>query len=146
MTQDIFIKFDGIEGDSQDCTHKGEIEVRNWDWSVSQTSNMHSGSGGGAGKCTVKDLDFVHYTDKSSPNLLQYFPIGKYITKVVLTVRKAGGSPLEYLHITLQEMIITSEYNARTTRGGKPGVLQSQNGLCVAECRGKYHWCGFHGI
>lgn len=110
MAQDIFIKFDGIEGESQDSTHKGEIEVLNWNWSVGQTSNMHSGSGGGAGKCTVEDVHFEHYIDKSSPNLLQYCLTGKHIPEAVLTVRKAGGSPLEYLRLTLQEIIITAVY------------------------------------
>lgn len=107
MTQDIFIKFDGIKGESQDSTHKGEIEILDWNWSVSQTSNMHSGSGGGAGKCTVENLNFEHYIDRSTPNLLQYCLTGKHIPEAVLTVRKAGGSPLEYLRITLQEIIVT---------------------------------------
>lgn len=108
MAQDIFIKFDGIEGESQDFTHKGEIAILSWDWSVSQRSTMHSGSGGGAGKATVHDLHFEHYIDKASPNLLQYCLTGKPVSKAVLTIRKAGGSPLEYLRITLHELIITA--------------------------------------
>ncbi|WP_147197904.1 type VI secretion system tube protein Hcp [Pantoea sp. CCBC3-3-1] len=107
MTQDIFIKFKGIAGESQDPVHKDEIEVLNWNWSLSQTSNMHSGSGGGSGKCTVKDLCFEHYIDKASPNLLQYCLVGKPISEAILTMRKAGGAPLEYIRITLQEIIIT---------------------------------------
>jgi type VI secretion system secreted protein Hcp len=107
MAQDIFIRFNGIEGESQDFKHKGEIEVLRWGWAVNQTSNMHSGSGGGAGKSTVHDLHFEHYIDKSSPNLLQYCLTGKHIPEAVLTVCKAGGSPLDYLQITLQELIIT---------------------------------------
>lgn len=107
MTQEIFIEFNGMEGESQVTTSKREIEILNWDWSVSQTSNMHSGSGGGAGKCTVDDLHFEHYVDKSSTNLLQYCLTGKHIPEAVLTVRKAGSSPLEYLRITLRDIIIT---------------------------------------
>lgn len=107
MAQDIFIKFNGIEGESQHPTHKGRIEVLNWNWSVSQTSNMHSGRGGGAGKCTVDDLHFEHYVDRSSPGLLQYCLTGKHIPEAILTVRKAGGSPLEYLRITLQKILVT---------------------------------------
>lgn len=107
MDQDIFIKFNGIEGESQDFSHKGEIEVIRWKWAVSQPANMHSGSGGGAGKSTVGDLHFDHRLDKASPNLLQYCLSGKHIPEVVLTVRKAGGSPLEYLRVTLEEVIIT---------------------------------------
>lgn len=107
MAQDVFIKFHGIDGESQDFQHKGEIEVLRWIWAVRQPANMHSGSGGGAGKASVSDLYFHHRLDKASPNLLQYCLSGKHIPEVVLTVRKAGGSPLEYLRITLQEVIIS---------------------------------------
>lgn len=41
MAHDTFIKFNGIEGESQDHLHKGEIDVIRWEWSVSQTANMH---------------------------------------------------------------------------------------------------------
>ncbi|MTD26644.1 Hcp family type VI secretion system effector [Erwinia sorbitola] len=108
MAQDIFIKISGIEGESQDFAHKGEIDVRRWYWAVSQTSNMHSGSGGGAGKSTVHDLFFDHYIDKTTPTLLQYCLNGKHIPEVILTVRKAGGTPLEYLKIIMQEVIISA--------------------------------------
>ena len=29
---DFFLKVDGIEGESQDSKHKGEIEVVSWSW------------------------------------------------------------------------------------------------------------------
>jgi hypothetical protein len=60
MAQDIFLKINGIDGESQDSAHKNEIEVTNWGWRISQASNMHAGSGGGAGKATVDDLAFEH--------------------------------------------------------------------------------------
>jgi type VI secretion system secreted protein Hcp len=31
---DIFIKIDGISGESQDATHPDEIEVLHWGWAV----------------------------------------------------------------------------------------------------------------
>ena len=70
MAQDIFIRLDGIDGESRDASHPNEIDVLTWDWSVSQQSNMHSGSGGGAGKCTVGDLAFEHYVDGATSNLV----------------------------------------------------------------------------
>ncbi len=50
MAQDIFIKINGIVGESQDAQHLNEIDVIGWRWKVSQQSTMLSGSGGGAGK------------------------------------------------------------------------------------------------
>lgn len=108
MAQDIFIKIVGIEGESGDDSHKNEIEVDSWSWEVAQASNMHSGSGGGSGKATVGDLEFVHAVDKATPNLLKYCLTGKHINEAVLVVRKAGGAPLEYLKITMNDIVVTS--------------------------------------
>lgn len=107
MSQDMFIKIDGIDGESPDAVHKNEIQVLKWKWDVTQHSNMHSGSGGGSGKASVNDFCFEHYTDKASPNLLNYCLTGKHIKNIQFVVRKAGGNPLEYLTIKFTDVIIT---------------------------------------
>ncbi|MBU9475975.1 Hcp family type VI secretion system effector [Burkholderia multivorans] len=107
MAQDIFLKIDGINGESLDDKHKDEIEILNWDWEILQESSMHSGSGGGAGKATVKDLTFEHNIDRASPNLMKYALTGKHIDQAVLVMRKAGGNPLEYLKLTMSDVIVT---------------------------------------
>ena len=107
MAQDIFLKIEGITGESLDDSHKDEIEILNWEWEIQQESSMHAGSGGGAGKATVKDLTFEHNIDRSSPNLMKYALTGKHISEAVLVMRKAGGNPLEYLKITMGDVIVT---------------------------------------
>jgi type VI secretion system secreted protein Hcp len=107
MAQDIFLKIDGINGESLDDKHKDEIEVLNWDWEIIQESSMHAGSGGGAGKATVADLTFEHGIDRASPNLMKYALTGKHIDQAVLVMRKAGGNPLEYLKLIMSDVIVT---------------------------------------
>lgn len=107
MAQDIFLKINGIDGESQDTSHKNEIEVLKWNWNIHQESTMHAGSGGGAGKATVEDLTFDHLVDRASPNLMKYCLTGKHINEAVLVVRKAGGNPLEYLKLTMSDVIVT---------------------------------------
>ncbi|MFJ5300594.1 type VI secretion system tube protein Hcp [Pseudomonas sp. SLFW] len=108
MAVDIFIKIGDIKGESQDKAHKDEIDVLNWSWGMTQSGNMHTGGGGGAGKVSVRDLSFTKYIDKATPNLMMVCSSGKHIDKVTLTVRKAGGeSQVEYLVITLEEVIVT---------------------------------------
>lgn len=114
MSQDIFLKLTGITGESQDASHRDEIEVLDWEWEITQQSTMHAGSGGGAGKATVSDLTFDHYVDRASPNLLKYCLTGKHIDTATLVVRKAGGSPLEYLTITMGDVIVTKVAPALT--------------------------------
>lgn len=55
MAQDIFIKFNGIKGESQNFTHQGESGVLNQDWAVGQTSGMYLGSDD-----TGKDKHVIH--------------------------------------------------------------------------------------
>lgn len=107
MAQDIFLKINGIAGEARDAIHAGEIEVLRWRWVVSQPSNMPIGCGGGIGKCSVEDLEFDHNIDKASPNLLQHCLSGRPLPEAVLTMRKAGGVALDYLCLTLQQVIIT---------------------------------------
>lgn len=121
MAQDIFLKLTGISGEAQDAAHKDEIEVLSWAWEITQNSSMHAGSGGGAGKATVSDLTFDHYLDRASPNLLKYCLTGKHIGTATLVVRKAGGTPLEYLKLTMDDVVVTKvqpelNYNMRRPR------------------------------
>ena len=107
MTQDIFLQLSGIAGESQDANHRDNIDVFSWEWQVYQAAALHGGNGGGAGKSSVNDLIIEHYTDRASPNLLKYCLTGKPIASATLVIRKAGGNPLEYLKITMHEVMIT---------------------------------------
>jgi len=108
MAVDMFLKLDGIKGESADDKHKGEIDVLAWSWGMSQSGTTHAGTGGGAGKVSVQDVSVTKYIDKSSPPLMLACCQGAHIKSALLTVRKAGTKPLEYLKITLEDAIITS--------------------------------------
>ncbi len=107
MAQDIFLKLAGIEGEAMDSRHPNEIDVLSWSWDVTQPSSMHAGAGGGAGKCMVNDLVIEHYVDRATPNLVQHCLTGKHVGEAVLVARKAGGTPLEYLKITMEDVLVS---------------------------------------
>jgi type VI secretion system secreted protein Hcp len=107
MAHDIFIKINGIDGESQDKSHPNEIDVIGWRWQISQRSDMHSGSGGGAGKATVSDVEFTHMFDRASPNLAKYCFTGQHIAEAKLVMRKSGGVPHEYARLTLYDVIVS---------------------------------------
>jgi type VI secretion system secreted protein Hcp len=108
MSNDIFLKIEGVEGESMDSTHKNEIEVTSFNWGMSQSASMHVGSGGGAGKVSVNDLSIVHRIDKASPTLMQMCMTGKHIPSAVLTLRKAGENPLDFYIITMTDVMVTA--------------------------------------
>ncbi|WP_175836456.1 Hcp family type VI secretion system effector [Burkholderia anthina] len=107
MAQDIFLKLTGIRGESRDASHPDEIEVLAWDWSADQPSTTRSGARSTGGKCTANDLTIEHYVDRASPILMLHCLKGNHIENAVLVARKAGGTPLEYLKITLDDVLIT---------------------------------------
>lgn len=109
MAVDMFLKLDDVKGEAQDNSHKEEIDVLAWSWGMTQSGTMHTGSGGGGGKVSVQDLSLTKWVDKSSPTLMAYCSQGTQFKTGTLTVRKAGGKePLEYLIITMKDVIVTS--------------------------------------
>jgi type VI secretion system secreted protein Hcp len=116
MAVDMYFKIGDIKGEAADSKHKGEIDVLAWSWGMSNHGTTHTGGGGGAGKVNVQDLSFTKYIDSSSNALLQACCIGKHYPDAYLTVRKAGGTPVEYVVIKFEEVLVTS-----VTTGGSGG-------------------------
>lgn len=108
MAVDMFIKIGDIVGEANDKTHKDSIDVLAWSWGMSQSGTTHLGGGGGAGKVNVQDLSFTKYIDSSSNALILACCNGKHYPEATLTVRKAGGTPVEYVVIKLEEVMVTS--------------------------------------
>jgi len=105
---DMFLKIDGVEGESTDKQHAGEIDVLAWSWGMSNSGSMHTATGGGAGKVSVQDFSFTKYIDKSSPMLFLKVCNGDFFADATLVVRKAGPSPLEYFTLKFTEVIVSS--------------------------------------
>jgi len=103
---DYFLKIDGVEGESIDDKHKGEIEIQSWSWGASNSGSM--ASGGGTGKASFSDFHFTKTVDKSSPKLMQAVATGEHLKTMDLTVRKAGGTQMEYYVIHLEDILVSS--------------------------------------
>ena len=108
MAVDMFIKIGSLEGEAKDKAHGKEIDVLAWSWGASNSGSAHVGGGAGAGKVNVQDLSFTKYIDKSSPDLMLACCNGKHFPEAKLIVRKAGENPLEYITITLTDVLVTS--------------------------------------
>ena len=108
MAVDMFLKIEPLKGESQDDTHKDEIDILAWSWGMSQSGTTHMGGGSGAGKVNVQDISFTKYIDNSSTDLMKFCTNGDHITEATLTVRKAGGEALEYIILTMKDIIVSS--------------------------------------
>jgi type VI secretion system secreted protein Hcp len=105
---DYFLKIDGIDGESSDDKHKGEIELESWSWGLTQSGSYSAGGGGGAGKVSMQDFHFVMRHNKASPRLMKAGATGEHIKEAQLTCRKAGGEQQEYMTIKFTDLLISS--------------------------------------
>src|SRR5687768_7967578 len=110
---DYFLQIDGIEGESTDATHAGEIDVLSWSWGMSNSGSSAPGGGGGAGKVNFHDLSITKTIDKATPKLMEACATGRHIKEIVLTAArtldgKSGGKSQDYFVITMSDVIVTS--------------------------------------
>src|SRR4051812_21918424 len=105
---DAFLKIEGIEGESADAKHKGEIQLESFSWSENQTGTASSGGGMGAGKVSMQDIHFTKKVDKASPKLMLACADGEHIKKATLTCRKAGKDQQEFLKYILSDVLVSS--------------------------------------
>jgi type VI secretion system secreted protein Hcp len=109
---DYLLELDGIKGESLDKKHPGAIDVESFSWGAAQTGSSGSGGGGGAGKVHFQDLSFHKHVDAATPLLFRRCATGEHIKKATLTVRKAGGTQVEYLKITLTDVLVSSVHDS----------------------------------
>ncbi|WP_244849616.1 type VI secretion system tube protein Hcp [Caballeronia sp. SL2Y3] len=112
----IYIKIDGITGESTVFGHEGEIEVVSWDWELFRNSRDQSPHK----RTSVGHLSFVHEVSLASSGLLNYLVLNKVANKAVLRANKptaqpqAAGivgkllPPQPFLSLTLQNVMVMS--------------------------------------
>ena len=105
---DYFIKFDGIKGESADVKHKDEIDVESWTWGETNTGGTAPGGGGGAGKVSMQDFQFVMRLNRASPALMKACATGQHIKTATLSARKARKGQQEYLTFKFRDVLISS--------------------------------------
>lgn len=98
MAVDFFLKLTDIQGESTDEKHKDEIVIESFSWGLLNPADD---------RVSVQDFLFTSLVDKSSPILMLSCATGKHIDEAVLTGRKAGEKPLEYLIIKLKDVLVT---------------------------------------
>ena len=113
---DYFLKVEGVDGESTDDKHKGEIQVESWSVGGTNGGSFDSGGGSGTGKVVLQDFHIVKKTDKASAKLLAACCTGQHLTKATLVCRKAGGDQQEFLTIILSPVLVSS-FNTSGSNG-----------------------------
>ncbi len=131
---DMFLKIVGIQGESADVTHKGEMDVLAWSWGTSN-GTARTGKGVIPAAC-VQDLSLTKYIDSASPQLIMNGVTGVVVPEAVLTMRKAGSTPFEFLILKMSNVSVSSYSTGGS--GGEDRLVENVQ-LHFETMRGEYH-------
>ncbi len=133
---DYFLKIEGVDGESTDDKHKGEIELESWSLGAANAGSFSSGGGGGTGKVAMADFNIVKKTDKASAKLFTACCTGEHLKKATLVCRKAGGDQQEFLTVEFTSVII-SAFNTSGSAGSDV-IPMEQVSMDFAKIEYKY--------
>jgi type VI secretion system secreted protein Hcp len=103
---DLFLKLDGINGESVAAGHLKEIDVQSFSWGFLRKAGGF-GPGAGASKASIEDFSVTKRVDASSPELVKALLEGRTIKNATFVVQKPGAKSAEYLKITLENVQVT---------------------------------------
>jgi len=104
---DIFVKIDGIKGESRIDRFEEMIQAVSWNWGLDQSASLALASRTGA-KVTVHKLTFTHRLDMATPRLMQFCATGRHLKEAFLYLRRPGKSAAPYVVIKLTDVVVSN--------------------------------------
>jgi type VI secretion system secreted protein Hcp len=115
---DMFLKVPNAPGESTDATHTGDIEVLSFNWGANNPTNAVAPTGGGGSSYGIfQSLTLVKKVDKSTPKLMLMVMNGSRQATVTFYVRSRSASPVEFLKLTLTNVIVSAVQPAGQAAG-----------------------------
>jgi type VI secretion system secreted protein Hcp len=121
---DIFLKLDGVPGDSTDDHHKGEIDVE----AVAYNDRL-------SGKRHVATIRIDKVTDSSSPKLLAASASGRHFKSATVTFRLSGADAASAFETYKLSNVVVSSFEQGGANPDKKalGSLEEEVGLTAAR-------------
>lgn len=131
MAIGVYLKIDGIKGESRDAGHLDWMECLTVDLGVHQPrSAATSSSGLTVGRCHHDKIVIGRLSDLATPILLQACAMGKTLPEAKLEFMRADGQdrPVKYFEIELENVLI-SEISPEVSEGQPKDYGQLQDSL-----------------
>ncbi len=153
---DIFLRLDGIVGESTVKGHEAESAVLSYEQAV-DVAVIHSGGGGGAsvGKATFSGVRFRKNVGAASVPMLLACASGQHISEARFTFRRAD---FDFYKVTLEDVLITHVSQRAGTSAQYPLSFEALNAgassdgfldevtLNFSRIRWEYRAQGPHGV
>jgi type VI secretion system secreted protein Hcp len=132
----VYLKLDGIDGESQDQDHDKHIEVMSWSWGVDNPANFSIGQGGQATQAHIGSINIQKVMDKSSVTLFKNSTTGKHIASGTLSCMKLDGDTrVEYFKVDFTNLIVSS---VQWSGGGQEQATNEHVALVFEEFKQKF--------
>jgi type VI secretion system secreted protein Hcp len=132
----IYLKLDGLDGESMDQDHKDWIEIDSFSWGVDNPSSFAIGQGGQATQAHISAMNFQKRCDKSSVAMFKACTTGKHIgSGTVSCLKLDGDSRIEYMKIDLTDIMVS---NFQWSGSGGEFLIHEQVSLVFAEFKEAY--------
>ena len=120
---DMFLSLPGVDGESQDPDHEGEIQIDGF--RLNAVSPRDAFTSQAAGAVRMSHMTIRAKIDKSTPKLFTKIAKNEKIPSAVLTCRKAGKEQFEYFKVTLSEVLVVKV---------QAGDLEAGQGDVIPQC------------
>jgi len=128
MGIEIFLKLDGIDGESTKQGAEKWIEIFSFSNGASNHSSVAFGTGSGAGKVDLSSVSLQKQLDVASPYMFAHCCSGKHIATGHMIVRESTGNtkgPEIYFQYDFTEVFVDSISWGGSAGGGKPSESAS---------------------
>ncbi len=112
---DMFMKVDGLTGESTDMEYTGWAEIISFSWGVEQPAGSHGVGGASSERANFADFTVTKAVDKMSPKLMVYCARGQHVKEVKIHVRR----PVEKQR--LYEVVLSDVVVAGVHQDAHPG-------------------------
>ena len=124
MAFDAYVKIEGIDGESTDDAHSGQIEIISYSLGVTQSGGASTSRTGGqtGSRADIGEFHITKVLETSSPNLFKFCCNGKHISKIVIEICGASESKQTYMSYTLTDAVVSSHraVGATSDEGSRP--------------------------
>lgn len=116
-----YIKFDGVDGESQHKDHKGLSDLLSFSQMIHKPGAGGTGAARRRGSVMLEDIQCSKLLDKSSPKLAESMCLGKVYPKVEIecTVSTTDAGQETYYRYELKNVLVSS-YNVSGASQDKP--------------------------
>jgi len=91
----IYLKLDGVDGESVKDGHEKWIEVLSFSWGAMSPTSVAQGGGLAAGTVSLGEMNVVCASGKASLLLLHFLTKGKHFGEITVDFTKATGEDTE---------------------------------------------------